>query len=158
MTDIVCGARYCLGVPQGSILGPLLFNIFICDMFYFSEDFNTANYADGSTTYCADKSAEFVVNNLEQLPTMLFEWLNNNYMKVNIGKRHLLLSVNSRATTTIDNSYIESEDDQLSLGITVDSNLPFENRINSICKKARKQVLRQMPLQESLSIWIYRSE
>ena len=73
-------------------------------------------------------------------------------MKVNIGKRHLLLSVNSRATTTIDNSYIESEDDQLSLGITVDSNLPFENRINSICKKARKQVLRQMPLQESLSI------
>ena len=73
-------------------------------------------------------------------------------MKVNICKRHLLLSVNSRATTTIDNSYIESEDDQLSLGITVDSNLPFENRINSICKKARKQVIRRMPLQESLSI------
>ena len=73
-------------------------------------------------------------------------------MKVNIGKRHLLLSGNSRATTTIDNSYIESEDDQLSLGITVDSNLPFENRINSICKKARKQVKRQMPLQESLPI------
>ena len=73
-------------------------------MFYFLEDFDIASYADDSTPYCAAKSAEFVVNNLDQLSTILFEWLNNNYMKVNTGKSHLLLSGNSRAAATINNS------------------------------------------------------
>ena len=52
-------------------------------MFYFLEDFDIANYADDSTPYCAGKSAEFVVNSLEQSSAILFQWLNNNYMKVN---------------------------------------------------------------------------
>ena len=101
-----------LVVPQGSILGPLLFIIIICDMFYFLEDFGIANYADNSTSYNADKNVEFVVNDLEHSPSILFKWL-NNYMKRNIGKSHLLLSGNVRATTKIDNNYIESEKEQV---------------------------------------------
>ena len=104
-------------------------------MLYFLEDFDTANYEDDSRPYCAGKSAEFVVNNLEQSSTILFEWLDNNCMKVNTGKIHPLLSCNFRATATIDNSYIE-----VLLGITVDSNLTFENHINSICKKASQKL------------------
>ena len=61
-------------------------------------------------------------------------------MKVNTGKSHLLLSGNSRATATIDNSYIESEDEQVLLGITIDSNLTFKNHINSICKNANQKL------------------
>ena len=109
-------------------------------MFCFLEDFDIANYADDTTPYCAGKSAEFVVNNLEQSSAILFEWLNNNYMKVNTGKSHLLLSGNSRATATIDNRYIESEDEQALLGITVESNLTFENHINRILKKASQKL------------------
>ena len=97
-------------------------------------------YADDSTPHCAGKNAEYVVNNLEQSSTILFEWLNNNYMKINTGKSHLLLSGNSRATATIDNSYIESEDKQVLLGITIDSNLTVESHINSICKKANQKL------------------
>ena len=109
-------------------------------MLYFLEDFDIENYANDYTLYCAGNSTEFVVDNLERSSTILFKWLNNNYMKVNTGKSHLLLSGNSRATPTIDNSYIESEDEQVLLGITIDSNLSFENHINSICKKASQKL------------------
>ena len=71
--------------PQGSILGSLLFNIFICDLLYFPEDFDIANCADDSTPYCACKRVEFVVNNLEKSSSILFEWIYNNYMKLNTG-------------------------------------------------------------------------
>ena len=61
-------------------------------------------------------------------------------MKVNTGKSHLLLSGNSRGTVTVDNSYIKSEDEQVLLGITINSNLAFENHINSICKKSSQKL------------------
>ena len=61
----------------------------------------------------------------------------NNYIKVNTTKSHLFLSGSSRATATatIGKSFIESEDEQVLLRTTIDSNLTFENHINSICKK-----------------------
>ena len=74
------------GVPQGSILRLLLFNVFRFDMFYFLEDFDIASYADDSTPYNVDKIIEFIVNDLEQSLSILFTWLNDNYMKVNTGK------------------------------------------------------------------------
>ena len=61
-------------------------------------------------------------------------------MKVNIDKSHLIVSGNVRATAKIDNNYIESEKEQVLLGITIDSNLTFENHINNICKRASQKL------------------
>ena len=124
------------GVPQGSILGPLLFNIFICDMFYFMEDFEIANYADDSTPFSAKLNHKSVVEELEISSSVLFTWLRNNYMKANTEKSHLLLSGSNRLTANIDGNVIESEDNQILLGITIDSNLSFNKHINNLCKKA----------------------
>ena len=75
-------------------------------MFYFLEDYDIANYADDSTPYNADKNVESVVNNLEHSLSILFKWLNDNYMKVNAGKSHLLVSGNVRSRANIDNNYM----------------------------------------------------
>ena len=61
-------------------------------------------------------------------------------MKVNTGESHLLLSSNSRAMATCDNSSIESEGEQVLLDIAIDSNLTFENHINRICEKANQKL------------------
>ena len=103
MTIITHGARFCSEFHK-SQLGPLLFNIFICNMFYFCENFDVASYGDNSTPYCEDESVELVASYLEQSSTILFEWLNNNYMKINTSKSDLLFSGNSGATATIDNN------------------------------------------------------
>ena len=124
------------GVPQGSILGPLLFNIFICDMFYFLEEHEIANYADDSTPFSAKRNHQLVIEELENSSSILFKWLKTNYMKVNTDKSHLLLSGNTCLTSNIDNNLIESEKEQVLLGVTIDSNLSFEKHINNICKKA----------------------
>ena len=81
-------------MPQGSILGPLLFNIYLCDLFLFTEDLDIANYADYTTPYHCSDNTESVIEMLETAATKLFQWFKDNNLKANAdNKCHLLLSV-----------------------------------------------------------------
>ena len=89
-------------------MGLLLFNIFYA-IFYFFEDYEISNYADDTTPYSAQRSHQFVIEELEKSSAILFEWLENDFMKVNTDKSHLLLSGNTKLTSNIDNNITESE-------------------------------------------------
>ena len=69
------------GVPQGLILGPLLFNVFISNLLYVLGDYKVRNYADDSTPLSVEKNHDLVVEKLEK--SILSKLLKNNYMKNN---------------------------------------------------------------------------
>ena len=79
------------GVPQGSILGPLLFNIFLNDIFFFLKDANLGSYGDDSTLYAYNKNLETVICDLRQEFSILSNWFYDNYMVLNPGKCHFML-------------------------------------------------------------------
>ena len=87
------------GVPHSSILGPLLFNIFICDLFLFIPYFDVTTYSDDNTPYSANNNIVDVLNNLKLQANILDKWFKDNYMKANRGKYHLLLSATEETNT-----------------------------------------------------------
>ena len=82
------------GVPQGSILVPLLFNIYINDLFLHLTETDVCNYADDTTIYACDSNLNDLIVRLEHDPINAVIWFENNYMKLNNEKCHFLISGN----------------------------------------------------------------
>ena len=103
------------GVPQGSILGPLLFNIFICNLFLITDDFEMANYADDTTPYVCGKDIT-VIKSLENAAEIVFTWFKNNQMKGNEDKCHVVLSTHEDMHVKIGISRIKNSCSEKLLG------------------------------------------
>ena len=129
------------GVPQGSILGPLLFNIYINDLFLFSQNFSMANYADDCSPYEFSGPIGDVSLKLQNDSLCLLEWYESNYLKPNPDKWHLLLSDKG------DNNFIKIVTDVISnstdekiLGVYFDNKLNFNTHLIKLCKKASQKL------------------
>ena len=82
-------------VPQGSILGSILLNIFLSDLFLIADDVDIANYADDSTFYKEHENIDDLITSLQDPAVKLFKWFSDNQMRRNTDKCHLLLSKDS---------------------------------------------------------------
>ena len=128
------------GAPQELILGPLLFNIFLRDMFFLMNDIDFASYADGNTPHVSSDSMEDVTRILENDSIKLLKWFSNNMMKANKNKCHLLVSSNEHVSMKLDNTEIENSNCEIILGVTIDSKLNFKEHLDGIIKKASRKV------------------
>ena len=126
------------GVPQGSILGPLLFNIFVNDLFLFVSSSNLSNYADDNTFYTSGYNLKVLLNDLNKVT----EWFLENYMVLNAGKCHFMcLGKNTENETfSVKDTIMNNSKEEKILGVIIENRLTFSTHIRELCEKASQKI------------------
>ena len=128
-----------IGVPQGSILGPLLVNVFINDLFVNVVKLEVCNFTDDKTLYSFDKKLETIFSNLKYDLENVLSWFQANSLKANRSKFQFMILGNKQNTSlvlNINGKKINNSREIELLGIVIDNQLKFKKHIESLCKKA----------------------
>ena len=128
-------------MPQGSILGPLLFNIFLCDLFLFLHDIPVANYADDNILYCTGLKISNVLIKLENAAETVLQWFKDNRMKANPERYYLLINnTKEDFQTKIGNETVSNSKYEKFLGVKADYKLNFNEHVSWKSKKANQKL------------------
>ena len=119
LSKVLLGSQF--AVSQGSVLGPLLFNIDMIHLFYKCEDSNVASYADDTTPNLYATDIPSLPLEVQASATKLFHWFKNNHLKANPGKSHILLGTNKLEIVSIDGIPLAASFHEKLLRVTIDS-------------------------------------
>ena len=133
------------GVPQGSIMGPVLFNLFVNDIVYIFERSTLYNYADDNTISVSGPSKEIIIQTLANETQKAIEWFRVNMMEANPQKFQALflkhrVSQSECTIVNVNDFIIKSETNVKLLGVKIDEHLNFNEHIKDTCRKAGAQL------------------
>ena len=130
------------GVPQGSILGPLLFNIFLNDLFLYPQETFLSNYADDKSLYSIGNTIEGVKKALSKDFRIIQNWFHENLMVLNAKKCHYMRFGTSSENDDflLDGIKLPNSCEEKILGVIIDNELKCDPHIRSMCKKAAQNV------------------
>ena len=132
------------GVPQGSILGPLLFLIYVNDLPLFLNS-KAILYADDTTLISSNNDLETVVSLLKQAQSDALEWFTNNGLLLNESKCTSMIFSNR----TIED--FSNPDAVKFLGVILDLKLTWEKHVDQVCGKLSKTLFLLRKLRKTVS-------
>lgn len=156
------------GVPQGSILGPLFFIIYVNDLPNSLKHCETNMFADDTTIYINGKDITLVSELLQNDLANIYEWLNTNKLSLHIGKTNSMLICNrqkqrhlqtNQLSINLEGQNLAQVDHLPYLGVELDNHLSFNPQLDKTCNKISralgvlKRASKHLPIESRTTLY-----
>ena len=111
----------------------------MCDLFSVAEWNDIASYADDTTPYVCLQDMDLIIEKLDVKANHVFQWFNENAMKANADKCHLLITTNEEKSISIGGKKIQNSNSEKLIGVIIDNKLSFTEHLHKICYKTSQK-------------------